>query len=67
MRRELRWLLIRFANWVGGSKDYYDFGEPVVAMLEHKKSLVICTNKSIFTTKDLKNYRKIKVGAIKSK
>lgn len=58
MKRKIFWFLIWFANKFKG--DYYDFGEPVVSLIEHKKRLFCATKGSIFVfIEELEKWKKV--------
>lgn len=57
MRNKIRSWLIRLANWIGDGS-YYDFGEPVIALVTFRKNLIIGTSNSLYKY-DGKKYTKI--------
>lgn len=48
MRQKIRFWLINLANKIGG-QEYYQFGEEITGMLEHKKKLIVCTKTQMYS------------------
>lgn len=59
MRNKIRWYLIKLANWIG-TKEHFDFGEPIVAVVPHLNSLIVGTSSGLFKYKEkTKTFKRI--------
>ena len=61
MRNKIKGLLIILANWIG-TKDYYDFGEQVIALQQFKGKLFVATKHTLYQMNEKKKtWSKVKV------
>jgi hypothetical protein len=60
MRNKIRWLIIRFANWIG-TKEYYDLGSEITGLIAFNKNLFVATRYSVYKY-DGKKYIKVKAN-----
>lgn len=58
MRNRIKHLLIRLGNFIG-TKEQYDLGEPIIALLQFGKWLFVATRNSVYKTKGDGKFKKV--------
>lgn len=52
LRNKIAWILIRIANKIKPSKDYYDFGDDIRAVQVFQNKIFVATISSMYMSKD---------------